>query len=211
AFLHIGRNFFIQTIVDITFQTIFLSIIPIPSTPIISDLLTACIAGGLIAGYGVGITLKSGGSSGGQDILGMYCIKKFPNVSIGKIGLLISSFVYLYCFFKYDIEITIYSIILTVFLSFAIDKTHLQNIKTSVMIFTKDSNLANIIIKELHRGATKWNGVGAYTNQDTNVIITVISKYEVNQLKQLVHNIDQQAFVILYENISVDGSFQKRL
>ena len=77
---------------------------PVPSGPIIEDPLTACILGGIIAGFGSGLTLRNGGSAGGTDILGMYFAKKYPDFSVGKIQNIISAGVYCYCLFRYDIQ-----------------------------------------------------------------------------------------------------------
>ena len=65
-------------------------------------------------------------------------LKKYPNVSVGKINILMNIFVYLICLFLFNIEIVAYSFIYTTVLSMAIDRVHIQNINTSVMIFTKN-------------------------------------------------------------------------
>lgn len=62
---------------------------PVPSGPIIEDPLTACILGGIIAGFGSGLTLRNGGSAGGTDILGMYFAKKYPDVITKQIHIFI--------------------------------------------------------------------------------------------------------------------------
>ena len=65
---------------------------------------------------------------------------------------------------------------------------------------------------EMHRGVTKWEGVGAYTKEDTHVMVTMISKYEIHQIKRLVKSIDPKAFVILSEGCNVvNGNYEKRL
>lgn len=61
------------------------------------------------------------------------------------------------------------------------------------------------------RGVTCWKGYGAYTGEDTLVLVTVISKYEINQLKKIVYDIDDKAFVIFNEGMNVTGNFEKRL
>ena len=80
------------------------------------------------------------------------------------------------------------------------------------MIFTKKDGVDQKIMDEMHRGVTKWEGVGAYTNDETNVMVTMISKYEIHQMKQLVKSIDPKAFVILDEGCNVvNGNYEKRL
>ena len=72
AYKSISKKFFIRTVVSVISQTIFFTVITIPSTAIIDDPLAACLIGGIITGAGIGITLKAGGSGGGIDILGVY-------------------------------------------------------------------------------------------------------------------------------------------
>lgn len=81
AYKSISKKFFIRTFVSIIFQTIFFTAIKIPNVAIIPDKLTACIIGGIIAGVGVGITLKASGSGGGIDILG-YILQKNTQTSV---------------------------------------------------------------------------------------------------------------------------------
>lgn len=204
-------GFAVKTLLTVTIQSLFLVLVPIPETPIIGDTLTACIIGGLIAGTGVGLVLRGRSSGGGQDIIGVCCSKKYPNVSVGKINILMNIFVYLICLFLFNIEIVAYSFIYTTVLSMAIDRVHIQNINTSVMIFTKKLGISQAIMDQMGRGVTNWDGAGAYTNKTAYILLVMISKYEVTQIKQIVHSIDPNAFMIFTEGCSVDGNFEKRL
>lgn len=206
-----GKDFAVKTLLTVTIQSVFLVLVPIPETPIIGDTLTACIIGGLIAGTGVGLVLRGRSSGGGQDIIGVCCSKKYPNVSVGKINILMNIFVYLICLFLFNIEIVAYSFIYTTVLSMAIDRVHIQNINTSVMIFTKKLGISQAIMDQMGRGVTNWDGAGAYTNKTAYILLVMISKYEVTQIKQIVHSIDPNAFMIFTEGCSVDGNFEKRL
>ena len=97
AYISISKSFFARTLICVVSQTVFLSFIPIPTTPIVSDCLTASIIGGIMAGSGIGIALRSGGSSGGMDIVGMYFTKKYKDFSVGKVSLVVNCMVYGIC------------------------------------------------------------------------------------------------------------------
>lgn len=211
AYLKMGKRFFEKTIFGMIFLTLFLTIIKSPSVPIVDEELTACIVGGILAGFGTGIMLRAGGSGGGLDILGMYVTKIKPGFSVGKISMFVNFGVYLLCAVLFNIKVVIYSVIYTVFVSIVMDRAHYQNINTSVMIFTKKEGVANAIIKEMKRGVTNWDGKGAYTNENTTVLITVISKYEITRLRKVVYDIDPNAFMILNSGLDVYGNFEKRL
>ena len=186
AYKSISKKFFIRTVVSVISQTIFFTVITIPSTAIIDDPLAACLIGGIITGAGIGITLKAGGSGGGIDILGVYFTKKYKNFSVGKLGIIINAIIYGICAILFELPTAIYSVIYTTFFSMIVDKIHYQNINTTAMIFTKMENIECGIMKEMGRGVTCWNGQGAYTGEESKILVTVISKYEINQLKRIV-------------------------
>lgn len=211
AYKSISKKFFIRTVVSIVAQTVFFTFISIPSVPIIDDRLTACLIGGIITGAGIGITLKAGGSGGGIDILGVYFTKKYSEFSVGKLGMIINAIIYGVCAVLFEIPTAIYSIIYTTFFGLIVDKIHYQNINTTAMIFTKAKNIDKRIMSEMGRGVTLWNGYGAYTGEDTLILVTVISKYEIGQLKKIVNDIDKKAFIIFNEGMNVVGNFEKRL
>ena len=213
AFHSLGRGFFIKTVICVICQTIFLTVIKSPAVPIIEDQLTACFIGGIIAGWGVGITLKNGASGGGQDILGVYFTKKMSNFSVGKMGLIINFMVYAVCAVLFDLSVVIYSVIYTVILSVMIDKTHSQNIAVEVNIYTKNKleEISQFIVEQMARGCTYWQGKGALTESPTTTICVVGSKYEVTQLLRHVRSIDEGAFVVIKEQVEVEGNFFKKL
>lgn len=207
----LGKEFAAKTLITVTIQSIFLIIVPIPSVPVIDDFLTSCIIGGLIAGTGTGLVLRGRSSGGGQDIIGLCCAKKYPNFSVGRINILMNILVYVICMFMFNIEIVIYSLIYTTVLAMALDRVHIQNINTSVMIFTKKLGISKAIIEQTGRGVTNWDGEGAYTNKTSYILFVMISKYEVGQIKRIVHSIDPNAFMIFTEGCAVEGNFEKRL
>lgn len=211
AYKSISKKFFIRTVVSVISQTILFTVITIPSTAIIDDPLAACLIGGIITGAGIGITLKAGGSGGGIDILGVYFTKKYKNFSVGKLGIIINAIIYGICAILFELPTAIYSVIYTTFFSMIVDKIHYQNINTTAMIFTKMENIECGIMKEMGRGVTCWNGQGAYTGEESKILVTVISKYEINQLKRIVLEKDPKAFIIFNEGLNVTGNFEKRL
>ena len=211
AWSKMGKNFFFRSVVTIVIQTIAMTALPVPEVPIIDDYLTACVIGGIIAGGGSGLTLRGGSSGGGQDILGIYMTQRFPGFSVDKVSLIINIFVYGICLFMFNIEVAIYSLIYGVIYSLACDKVHVQNINVSIMIFTKKLGISRAILEQTGRGVTNWDGAGAYTNATSYILLCVVSKYEVNQIKRIVKTIDPNAFMILTEGCSVAGNFEKRL
>lgn len=211
AYKTISKNFFQKTILSVGLQMLFLSMIPIVSTPILDDVLASCLIGGVICGAGIGLCLRNGGSGGGIDIIGIYYTKRFSRASVGQLSVYVNIFVFGLCAFLFNLETAIYSIIYTYCMSIVMDRVHYQNINVSVMIFTKNKEIVSRILNETGRGVTYWKGIGAYTDEEAQIIMTAINKYEINQIKKIVYNADPNAFVIFNEGLSIVGNFEKRI
>jgi len=209
--LKVTNRFPIKTIVCVIFVTMALSFIPVPAEPLVYDSLTASLVGGALAGFGAGFALRCGGSGGGSDLIGIYCSVKFPNFTVGRVALIISVFVYTYSLFFYDLNTVIYSALFTTVYALAVDRTHYQNIKTSALIFTTNHEAVQKVMDQLGRGATCWEGKGAYSGQHTHIFTTVISKYEAPRLRQIVNAVDPSAFIVFNNNVDVSGNFIKKL
>ena len=210
AYRVMGRKFCITTLLSIAMASVFLAMIPVPSTPIVDDRILAAMVGGLGSGFGAGLVLRAGSSQGGQDLIGVCLAKTHPDFKVGAIGIVISVCIYSICLFIYDIQTVFYSIIFAVMTGIFIDKVHTQNIKIECMIFTKKEGLEDAILHELNRGVTTWPGTGEYTQEGVHVLVTVISKYEETHLREIIARIDPNAFMIINDNARVVGLFQKR-
>ena len=211
AYKDISRSFFVKTIVAVVVQTILLSAIPIPSEAIVSDITAASVTGAILCGFGTGITLLAGGSCGGTDTLGIFFAKRYRTLTVGKLSLYINVFIYLICSILFDFEIAIFSVFVSIVGNTVVDRLHAQNIMVTAMIFTHNHNLKNQIMSSLNRGTTYWNGYGGYTDKETDILVTAVSKYEIHTLRKIVRENDSKAFIIINQNISVLGNFEKRL
>ena len=213
AYCSIGRNFFWRTVICVISQTIFLSVLPIPATPFVKDALTASMMGGILAGTGIGVALRFGGSSGGMDIVGMFFTKKYKNFSVGKVSLTVNAIVYGICAVLFGIPTAIYSIIYSAVSMLMTDRAHTQNINTEVMIFSKKEPKAilDYIVTQFKRDATWWEAKGGYTEGKTYMVLTVLSKYESEHLKRALKEIDDKAFVVAKEGMHVVGKYEKHL
>lgn len=205
----LGKEFTISSVFSIAFASLAMSLVPVAQEPLFNNHLAACLVGGVIAGSGAGMVMRAGSSGGGQDIIGMCLSKTHPNFSVGKISILINLCIYAVCLFVFNIEIVIYSFIYATVIGISIDRVHTQNINVQAMIFTKKEGISAEIMSELKRGVTRWDGEGAYTNETTYVLVTMISKYELNTLLSIVRKYDPQAFIIANEGTMVFGNFDK--
>ena len=211
AMKKMGKRFLAKTLVTVTVMTVFLSVIP--SEIIIEDRMASSVVGGILAGVGIGITLRMASSGGGMDIVGVLLIRWKKDFSVGKVNLLVNILLYSACLFMFDIDIVIYSVIYAAVYSIAMDKVHAQNINMAVNIITKADTKAmeQEIFEEIGRGVTKWQAVGAYTEEKEQVLYIMLSKYEISRLKAVVHKYDPYAFIVQNEGVRIDGNYLKKL
>ena len=210
GYKYLGREFFITTLISIGIASAAMALVPVVREPIFDDYLTACLVGGLVSGTGAGIVLKGGSSAGGQDINGMVLSKTHPNFSVGKISIAINVVIYGICFFLFDIQTVVYSMIYAVINAMALDHQHTQNINVQVIIFTKKEGITAKVISEIRRGLTYWKGAGGYTDEDTYVLTTMVTKYELPHLLSVIRSVDPDAFVTVNEGTRIYGHFEKR-
>ncbi|RPJ95607.1 YitT family protein [Rummeliibacillus sp. TYF005] len=207
GYFKLGKRFIGYTILSVIVLSTSLYIIPVYELS--NDPILASLFGGVIAGVGVGIIFRASGSSGGFDIIGMLLTKKrdFPLGSVisgmNAIVIIISGFV-----FSWDAALlTLVSIYAT---GKAIDLIHTNNLKLTVMIVTsKGDDMKDKLFSKLYRGITIMNGQGAYTGEERKILITVITRYQLSEVKNTIREVDPHAFVNITETKQVIGSFNR--
>ncbi len=211
AFARIGRAFFAKTVLAVSAMTLFMSVIPVGA--VVEDVMASCVVGGIISGAGVGIMLRMGSSGGGMDVIGVLLTKWKRDFSVGKVSLFVNLALYGTCLFLFDVDVVLYSVIYAAVYSVAMDRMHTQNINVEVNVITKADTTAleKEVFNEVGRGITKWSALGAYTYDRSHVLYILLSKYEVNRLKSIIHKHDPNAFIVVNEGVSVDGNYLKKL
>lgn len=213
AYRKIGKIFFYRTILCVSLNTLFLSILPSVNKPLVDDTLTNVVIGGALCGFGTGIAFAVGASTGGIDIIGMMIAKKNRKMSVGIINLIFNIIVYGICGIMNGVATMIYSILYSVFDSSILDKMHLKNICSTALIFSKENpkNIIKYIKNTLDRDATYWEAVGGFDNSKTYITYTALSKYEKLQLESALNDMNEKTFVVMDDGVSVRGEFKKKL
>ena len=209
----LGRGFLVRTLICVGASSLFLSIIPAPPSPILDERLAACVVGGILCGFALGLALTCGCSTGGLDIIGLCLSKRGSHFTVGRFSMSFNVLLYAACALLFDIQTAIYSVIYTVFCSLFIDRGHQQNISVQVLIFTRDEDpaLPQSIMSRLGRGVTYWQGKGAYTGSDMRVLCVCVSKFEVADLQETVRELDPNAFFIVQEGVRIGGNFMRKI
>lgn len=209
----LGRALAGKTIICTVAYSVLSSIIPIPTTPIVNDYLTSCLIGGLLTGWGSGVVLTCGCSSGGLDVVGLCLSKKGSSFTVGRFSLTFNIFLYAICLFLFNVEVAIYSVIYNFATVMVMDRMHQQNVNVQALIFTRGDGykLGQEIISSLGRGVTYWNGAGAFAGASIRILCVCLSKYEIDDLLRIVRAVDPSAFFTVQEGVQVYGNFHRKI
>ena len=178
----------------------------------IENQLYAAIAGGVITGFGVGITLHSLGSTGGLDVAAILCNQKY-NMSIGKFYFCYNAILFLIAASYLHIDLIIASIMMVFIASTTIDYVLSMFSQRKMVLIISDNAeaITRSILDDFHRGATILDARGAYTNSDKQVILTITSNMMLKRLEEAVFTIDPGAMFIVENTFAVIGTgFSKR-
>lgn len=222
----LGTGFGGKTIYAIFMTSIMLSLMPkvIPSD-FISEFalsngkLICTILGGMIAGFGIGLSISQGGSTGGTDIVALvWC--KFSPASPGRVILIIDVVIIMSSLlfpsytesgellpFAEKLAIVVYGLIQVTVSGYAVD-LYLSGSKQSVQafIFTKKvAEMADAIAFDMKRGVTVLPAKGWYSKEDKQVLMVVTRKADLNLLLRYVKSIDPDAFLSVSTVMGVYG------
>jgi uncharacterized membrane-anchored protein YitT (DUF2179 family) len=178
----------------------------VPSLPPIENPLLAAVFGGIICGLGGGITLRSRGSGGGLDIVAVYLHKKLQ-LKMGWTSSLANTLILSVGAYFFGLEPVLYSFVYVYTSGRVMDSVITGfNQRKSIMIISDASELiAEHILTELGRGVTFLKGTGAYTGEHKEVIFSIITLTELAKMKELVFDIDPEAFMVVNDTLEVLG------
>ena len=203
--LNVGQGLFPQEII----QTLALD----------NGKLMCTIMGVIMVGIGIGMSMSQGGSTGGTDIIALI-VNKYRNVSPGRMilimdaviilsSLLVPSYMVDGSLMAWPDKVTtvVYGFILITIVSTVLD-LYLSGSRQSVQIFVlspKYAEIADAITRDLHRGVTVLNGKGWYTQHDTEVVMVITRKSDLNVFLKYINAIDPNAFVSVSSVTGVYG------
>ncbi|MDD3852399.1 MAG: YitT family protein [Syntrophomonadaceae bacterium] len=199
GFLLIGSVFGLKTIYcSITIPLYILAmekLIPL-SQPLSDDMLIQLVFGVFTSGIGLPILFNQNASSGGTDILARI-LNKYYQIDLGKGLLLIDFSITILAGVVFGIEKGMYSLLGVILYGFTIDYIiEGFSVNQNVTIITPLSNqVREFIIENLERGATIYTARGAYSGDEHNVVVTIVSRREFIRLRNYIKELDPHAFI----------------
>lgn len=195
-----GPRFAIRTAVAVFTFSMFtdLLVLFIPSQGVTNDNVLNSIYGGVLLGIGLGLVYRGQGTSGGSDILGRILNFRF-GVPISQSYLITDTIVVLAGGFAFSWEKALYGLVVIYISGIAAEAiSEGQSIyRTAIIVTQEHEKVTQVVLDEMERGVTILAGKGGYTNEDRPVLYCVITRSEVNQLKQLVKEIDPHALMVI--------------
>ena len=206
----LGKNFIITSFYCITLLSVVVNFfhgMAIATT----DLLLACIFGGIILGIGLGIILRNNGSLDGTEIIAVSLNKKV-SFSIGEIIMVINLFILGSAGFVFGWDRAMYSLLAYFIIFKTIDVVieGLDESKSIIIISDKYEEIARDIMTKFERGVTYIQGQGAYSGEDKKIVFCVVSRLELANLKNHVLDIDPAAFIAIENVHEVEGGLVKK-
>lgn len=222
----LGTGFGGKTIYAIFMTAIMLSIMPklipgdfIHEFAVSNGKLICTVLGGIIAGFGIGLSISQGGSTGGTDIVALVWCKFHPAspgrvILIIDVGIILSSLLFPSYTesgeilpFAEKLAVVVYGLIQVTVSGYAVD-LYLSGSKQSVQafIFTKKVNeMADAIAFDMKRGVTVIPAKGWYSKEEKQIVMVVTRKADLNLLLRYVKTIDPDAFLSVSSVMGVYG------
>ncbi|MCL2817459.1 MAG: YitT family protein [Clostridiales bacterium] len=208
AWYKLNHRLVFYTIWAIIFQSSFLTLTSPYMPGYTDDTLLACIFGGVLIGVGGAWVIRNHGSGGGLDIVGLI-IKKRIDISMSTITLFFNVFIIGLAALLFPVEKAMYTMV-SMFISAMVFNKVVGgfNPKSSVTIITaRGHEMSSQINEVLGRGVTIMKGEGAYTHAEKDILLCIVSRFEVPQLKETVKSVDPEAFVAISTADEVMGRF----
>lgn len=204
----LGKDFVAKTIVGAALISVFVQLFSyLP--PLTDDIFVATIFGAVLYGFGIGLTLVEGASTGGTDILGRLIQHKFPHMSIGRLLLFVDASVISTSLIVFrTADLAFYGIVALAVSTFAIDFL-IRKLNVSKLAFVMTNNgaeIAEYLISTSPRGVTIFNATGAYTGRPVIMLMCALKEREIPDFQRKVLERDSNAFIIFSESQQIVGN-----
>ena len=214
SFFFLDRDFTFFSTLSILLLSVFSSFYQkiLPGFYLTKEPILACIFGGLLNGLGMGIAFRNGTSTGGLDIVAAILKKKF-NITIGSVLMGINFIIVSSLGYFFSIDKVLFTLILMFINYNVVDKIQLGvgKQKQVLAISEKNEEIAREIYKEVHRGATYIKGVTSYKKKDVYILYVVCSSKQLVKIRQIIKEIDPDAFVAVSDTSEILGNGFKEL
>lgn len=196
---------FANAAVVAVFSDLFVAYVP----PATSSPILAAVFGGIIYGFGIGMALVEGASTGGTDILSRFLQAINPHIKIGRVLLLVDATVIVSSLITFrEIDLALWGIIALSISTYAIDWLigKLNVSKLAFVVTDKGEEIANYLISTSPRGVTIIDAVGAFTMEKKVLLMCALKSNEIVEFQRKILELDSNSFIIFSESQQIVGN-----
>lgn len=203
-------RFALYTLYGMVLQSVLLIVLEPYAPSYTNNILLACIFGGVLGGVGSGLIIRYHGSSGGTEVVGIILKEKY-DISVGSVILAINAVIVLIAAFMHGFEIAMYTMVYMTISSMVFGKVldGLNSKRNVTVITTHGQEMATALVHQLGRGVTIMSGVGAWSHAHKDVLLCVVSRFQVAAIKEVIRAVDAESFVMIQDVHDVMGRFPR--
>lgn len=210
AWKQFGNAFVIDSFIGTALFSVFIDLASMLNITATTAPMLGSIIGGVIKGIGLGAIYYVGATTGGVDIVARFLRRRYPYINFGTFILVLDAAVIsAYAIIFHIVESAMYSLICMFVVSKAVDLV-LYGLDNSSIVYIVSHNTQAIVNEitsgNLHRGVTLLHAEGAYTHEERNVIMCVIKRPQIAEIRRLVRTIDDKAFLVVTDAKNVFGN-----
>jgi uncharacterized membrane-anchored protein YitT (DUF2179 family)/predicted metal-dependent HD superfamily phosphohydrolase len=215
SYFSVGSRFAFRTLISVILLGVCLTLLP--EFKVTEDKLLISIFGGVFLGVGIGLIMRAGAALDGIEVLALYTLKR-TSFSISEIILGLNVLIFSVAAFKFGVETALYSVLTYFCATRCIDYVveGLQAYTGVTIISGKSEIIKYQLVNKLGRGITVYKGERGFLpgkfeiSTECDIIFTVITRLELRKLKNLVSQVDPQAFVFANTIKEASGGIIKR-
>lgn len=207
----LGPRFGIKTVVGFVSLAVFTDVLEgfWGNQPLVENQpFLSAVYGGLLIGIGLGLVFRSRATSGGSDIIAMI-VEKYTRMPLGQLMVIVDSIIVLLTIIAFkDWSLPLLSLII-IFITGKVVDIVLEGMahnKAVMIISEKYEEIKKTITINIDRGGSAIPAKGLFKDNDRKIIFTVLSRREVEVLKEYIHNIDDKAFVTIFDAKEILGN-----
>lgn len=206
AWIRYGKKFIGKAFFGTLMLSVWLYLIPDVNLSG-DDYMLSALFGGVTAGAGIGLVLRAGATTGGTDMVASLLHARLRQYSIAEIMQVLDGAIVLAGIYVFGLRPTLYAVV-AIFVTTRVSDAVLEGFHSSkaAFIITKHHDaVAGRLMNELGRGVTGLTATGMYTGEEKCVLYCVVSRKEMVHVKDIVHEVDKGAFVIVSDAREVLG------